>query len=336
MNRQAQTGFTLVELLIVIGILGMLMQLLLPAVEMARESARRTQCINNLRQLGVGVMQHTNVQEHYPSNGWGWNWVGDPDHGYGKDQPGGWIFNTLDYLEQGHLRALGRGLTQEAKVEAMKKMISTPIPNYICPSRRLPRAYEVSAEVTHGEFKFTVEKAARSDYVINVGHEGWPEANGHNKTKFGWQPANMKEALDPKFFWFITTGFTGVSFGRSQVRPEQITDGTTHTYLIGEKFIQPDHYKNGRSGGDNETMYTGFNNDNGRTAEGLPLRDTNEVGELPLSGANQFGSAHPSTWQIILCDGSVHSLSYDIDIEVHRRLANRSDGEVVSIGRDSL
>ena len=97
-------GFTLVELLVVIAIIGILIALLLPAVQAAREASRAASCRNHLKQMGLAALNVESAHGHFPSGGWGWEWAGDPDGGFGDRQPGGWYYNVLAYLELSSVR----------------------------------------------------------------------------------------------------------------------------------------------------------------------------------------------------------------------------------------
>ncbi len=130
-------GFTVVELLVTISIIGVLMALLLPAVQYAREAARRTQCKNNLKQLSHAIMLHESSYQFLPSDGWGYRWIGEPDRGTGVNQPGGWIYQILPYIERNDLRQMGSGLPGPQREQVLADLSQRGTPVARCPYDRL-------------------------------------------------------------------------------------------------------------------------------------------------------------------------------------------------------
>jgi prepilin-type N-terminal cleavage/methylation domain-containing protein/prepilin-type processing-associated H-X9-DG protein len=320
-GQRCAKGFTLVELLVVIAIIAILIGLLLPAVQSAREAARRTQCTNNLKQLGLGCMTLENSYKQLPGGGWGWAWVGDPDQGNDKKQPGGWAFNIMPYIEQSAIYKQGKGKTFAEKQAINKIMVSQPVVTFNCPSRReskpYPNNWDSSGHYT-GVNVNPSEVCVRNDYAGNAGSEGVPHGGGYGDMQSGINDTSAPPDRD------------GIFFERSMVTIQMIRDGTTNTIMVGEKYLNPVNYATGMDGADNENSFTGNNNDNNRSA-GLnypPLRDTNGLGLT-----EQFGSAHSAGLNIALCDGSVRAVSYSIDTETWRRLGNRRDGETVNQGK---
>lgn len=330
MTRNAfpkRAAISLVEVLIVIAIIGILLQLILPAIEASREAARRTACQNNLYQIALGVQQHELAHGHYPTGGWGWQWVGDPDRGYGQAQPGGWIFNVLGFVEQGQVRSMGSRKSGMPRSEAIVQRCATPIRIFVCPDRRLAKAWPMadprSVLVTKDENALPITEVARSDYAINTGDFGRGQL-------VDFIPETLAEGDDPEHQWYDVSQFTGISYGRSMIRHQDVTDGTSSTYLVGEKFLATNDYTTGLHYGDNESMYSGFDNDSGRSAEFEPWQDR---WRPPDAGRERFGSAHPAGWNAAFCDGSLKVMSYDIDLEVHKKLGNRADGQVVDLSK---
>ena len=314
-DRRSRHGFTLVELLVVITIIGILIALLLPAVQAAREAARRMQCSNHLKQIALACLNHEQQNRHYPTGGWGSLWCGDPDRGASRNQPGGWVYNILPYLEQSSLHQLGRGKNEAEKRASSAERVQTPLSVMNCPTRRAATLYRNTAQVYECD---PVDAAARTDYAVNAGDQSDPEpAQG---------PSSLSEGTNPAYNWPNASEFTGVCFQRSQVRAADISDGLSNTYLVGEKFLRPDRYDTGECGGDNENMYTGVNNDQTRVTNKAFNLAADQSGPLWENNRHAFGSAHSTGFYMALCDGSVHFVRYSIDLETHRRLGNRKDG----------
>ena len=169
--RRLRAGFTLIELLVVVAIIAILLALLLPAVQAARESARRAHCKNNLKQIATAMIHHHEKLDRFPFGGWGPHWIGEPERGTRDDQPGGWIFNVLDYMEQGTVRDAGSGLSGVAREQAIALRLQTPLSRFSCPSRRRMETYmDVSGtEYRTASGSLTIPSAARSDYAANSG-----------------------------------------------------------------------------------------------------------------------------------------------------------------------
>lgn len=313
-HSRIASGFTLVELLVVIAIIGILVALLLPAIQAAREAARRSQCVNNLKQLGLAVATHSDTFRRLPSGGWGPYWVGDPDRGTGASQPGSWVYNLLGFMEESNLRQIGKGLTGGAKRAAVAKVVMTPLSTLNCPSRRNSTAYPAPPSPLFNSDP--VELAARTDYAASGGHNWATMCCGTVD-----YPDSYETADNPSF-WRKRVR-TGVIYQHSEVKLTQITDGLSSSYLIGEKSLNPDRYEDGLDIGDNENMYQGDDIDSIRAASRALTPRQDQPGQTSTYG---FGSIHPGGLNFVFCDGSVQLVSYDIDGEIHQRLGTRDDG----------
>lgn len=339
-------GFTLVELLVVIAIVGILIALLLPAVQSAREAARRSQCNNQLKQIGLAVLLYEDANQFVPSGGWGYFWTGDPDRGAGVSQPGGWSFSLLNYLEETAVFEIGQGLSTAEKEQALVQLKTTPLPMFYCPSRRAPElSYgpEVSLNVTATPGNYV----AKTDYAGNGGSmapvESFTEIGGRGPTQdcndsypvCDWH-GNTKEEIRRT---------DGMFAPRFPVTMRQVTDGMSKTALIAEKYLRYDLYGNSSSEvntcADNNSPYQGYDWDTIRWVhsasgrEDLPANPLQTwCSYLPQNDSFEdfyhcnvrFGSNHPGTFQVVFCDGSVHAIPFDVDMETLELQFRRNDG----------
>lgn len=330
-KQPSRDAFTLVELLVVIAIIGILVALLLPAVQAARETARRTQCTNQLKQISIAWHNHEGTHRHYPAGGFGWDWIGDPDRGFGVDQPGGWAYNILPFMEEQQVHDLGKGygFDDAQKFLELSTLVETPLGAYYCPSRRAPRAYSLGTGYSTANARgHTI--TAKSDYAASVG-------NSRREADDGWGPSRqaVKDAAPGRIFGspYEAPGkrheFNGVQMLQSEIKLAQVTDGTSHTYMVGEKYLNPDYYEGmpnrDAETGDNECVYSGFNRDICRSTYNPPQQDT-----PGFRADHEFGGPHPGGFLMSYCDGSVRLIDYSIDPRTHSLLGNRKDGEVIN------
>jgi prepilin-type N-terminal cleavage/methylation domain-containing protein len=333
LKRRNRRGLTLVELLIVIAIISILIQLTLPAIQASRESARQSVCQNNLRQLGIATQIHLGAQRHFPTGGWTSVYVGDPNRGYGKKQPGGWCYNVLPFTENQHLHEMGKGQNEIERRAAAAEMFATPVPLFVCPSRRLAYPWRFNRTLFNS---FKPEVAGRSDYAACMGNLQPSDQRGPGPTSYE-EAAHWIDGDDRLTQW-VGWSQNGVAFQRSEVTPQMVTDGLSKTYLIGEKFLAPKYYEDGRSDGDDQSLYVGFDRDNARSTNSLhpPLPDADIESDWVEEGDNDrvvtwnFGSAHPSGLNMATCDGAVELIAYEIDPAIYVERGSR-DGSARSV-----
>ena len=344
--RQGRVGFTLVELLVTIAIIGALVALLLPAVQSAREAARRVQCTNNLKNLTLGILNHESSVGRLPSSGWYGSWTGDPDRGSGADQPGGWLYVTLPYLEQQLLHAAGLGQTGEARFEALANRDATPLVVMNCPSRRTggPYANPITAasagfrprsgDGLGGSSGYDADRRAHGDYAISVGDQTGFDQHCQviSDREYGAPPA---PSFPPP-----SSDFNGITYCGNAVALRQIGDGLSHTLCLGERWVPPASYEVDLHWlADDWSMYSSFQDDlvrstyyDGTTPTHVPRRDEDDVSDLYENSIDEtgprelFGSAHPAGCLISRCDGSVVLLPFEVDAEAFRQLGHRDDG----------
>ena len=326
-SRKKNAAFTLVELLVVIAILGILMALLLPAVNSVRESMRRTQCKNNLAQLGRAAKSHLTAQGTFPAGGWGWSWLGDPDCGYTVRQPGGWLYNSLPYMGLGMIHNVGKGLTPgqgggapgTAK-QALADLKSAAIPPFYCPTRRRAIAYpanQTSYNIPSGYEPATVGK---TDYAGNGGsnciQEAGPPLSPNCFASFpncNWTNSDATVA-----------GFNGV-FGELARLPRFPREKATY-FSRGRNTSIPTTTPRERV----PATTTAREGNGAGITRWSSTTGANGGFQRDMKGNTQqydFGSAHAAGFDVVFCDGHAELLSWSLDGARSCRSRSATDAE---------
>jgi prepilin-type processing-associated H-X9-DG protein/prepilin-type N-terminal cleavage/methylation domain-containing protein len=289
---------TLIELLVAMAILAVLVGLLLPAVQKVREAGGRIQCRNNLRQIGLAVLNHHEAVGHFPKGGaWAWaNWPQTPKSypaSAPHDQALNWHFQILPFVEQG-------AVSRMTDFEAVRR---TPIPIYGCPSRR------------------PVARCAVQDNRVLADYAAATPANSPDDWPRFWQGENFATPVNAWYDGVIV---------RAHVAPARVTaamirDGLSNTMVIGEKWVSNLTYQTG-SWHDDCGWADGWDPDVIRFTMMAPIPDTNTTGS-----GYEFGSAHPGGINAVFADGSVRGIRYSISPELFNRLGHRADGQTVTI-----
>ena len=360
---QKKDGFTLVELLVVIAIIGVLVALLLPAIQAAREAARRTQCTNQVKQMMTAMLNHESAKKAFPSGGIEpWPNIQDYLNGpggapYGPENQGlGWAFQILPYIE---------GQAQHSiKTQVELDNVSLPMVN--CPSRR-PPTRNFTVNVTPPEAPYLIDYAVAAPYPSNS-FKGFPPSRDpltapwYRIATGGVDPAGCNEQPiwgngnvgdrpvhadsiktgggSPESQYVNWYGFWGVVVRSNLIVKggkkyetgfytpisfNQIEDGSSNTFVLAEKRLEPSKYD-----GD-------WHDDRGWSGgwDADAIRSTictmgTDVDNNPGNVGLQFGSAHTSGMNAGFADGSVRFLSYDLDRYLFNCLAHRSDGETIN------
>lgn len=322
-NLKTRRAFTLVELLVVIAIIGVLIALLLPAVQQAREAARRMQCSNNLKQLALGAHNFQDTYGYLPGGARDGHTIYDWNCCNSRHSSGwSWMYQLTPYIEQTAIYQLGKSGDSSSNVAntTNSKVAATFSPVFNCPSRR-------GIEPISGSY--------RADYAANGGESSSPNA--------------------------LTTGPAGVirqteSSGWKNTI-ERIRDGSSNTFMFGEKALHPSSW--GSDGGDNEPWHNaGWDQDIVRygaliysgTQYGVPPIPDSKCTHKDASGKWQFdpsvphantwftsqwhtyfGSAHPGVALFVMADGSVHNIPFTINANTMRCLSMADDGQPVEL-----
>jgi len=351
--RQCHRGFTLIELLVVIAIIAILIALLLPAVQQAREAARRTKCKSNLKQLGLALHNYHDVHGVFPAGYYSFpTRDGSGPSGANIDPetwdaaPGwGWGAMLLPFLEQGNLED-AIDFRQPIWAAANADAVTTKLEVFLCPSS------------SGGDEEFVVQdesgnplviggsqvRLARSNYVASHGQEScWGEC-GAARTGIVFTDINTGATKTIAVDGDVSRVADGPFFRNSATRFRDVTDGTSNTIFLGEHSskLSDKTWVGVVPGAFTHPRFTSPENGPDAAATLTLVHAGPSGGELDITGfpiihpvnfptfhVGQMFSEHPGGGHIGMGDGSVRFVSENIDLLLFARLSSMGEGEVI-------
>jgi prepilin-type N-terminal cleavage/methylation domain-containing protein/prepilin-type processing-associated H-X9-DG protein len=318
LRRAKHSGFTLIELLVVIAIIAVLIGLLLPAVQKVREAANRMSCENNLKQLGLAIHNYHDSFGRFP-----------PAR-VGRDAYASWPVLVAPYIEAQNFSNLW-DVPKVFQQQTNPLARTTTLKVFFCPTRRGPMTSPPDQNGVSGEDGNGHLEGACGDYACCDG-----DGKDRN-TKHANGAMITPKVLNPRIGDDDNNPYPRpiLSF-QSRTAFADVTDGLSNTLLVGEKHVRIGHL--GESVDGDMAYYSGYLYTTAQRSAGRYKDSAGHWQNKPImkpdDAASQvrFGSWHPGVCNFVFCDGSVHSLPVNIDIEVLRRLAVRNDGDVIDSG----
>jgi prepilin-type N-terminal cleavage/methylation domain-containing protein len=284
-------AFTFIELVVVIAIIAILVALLLPAVQKVRDASARSQCSNNLKQIGQGFHYHHQIQGYFPHAGQKWDCPRTEANGLpasGVSQDWGWAYQILPYIEQ-------ENAWKASAANARKALV----PIYFCPARREP---------------MQVQGQGMIDYAGISGSTTYYAAN---------PPAPRQNGIVVQ----VRYGDTGEPYN-DPVRTRDVTDGLANTLMVADKRLNVGLLGQAQLD-DSDGYWSGFAQEVIRYAGSAPLPDPN-TRNPEVFGDFRAGSSHTGLFQGVLADGSIRTFTYDIElVGVFQPLCQRNDGKIL-------
>ncbi len=332
MQRRIRGGFTLVELLVVIAIIGILVALLLPAIQAAREAARRSQCVNNLKQIGIATHLYHDTRKAIPPSRI------DCNHGT-------WAAELWPYLEEGSVAA--QYDKEQSYYAQPLQVIQAQVSVYLCPTRRAPP--QISVDGKEGDYRQGVSHpGALSDYAacIGDGHDyvgdgGGDDSSGvdpsNDKTKpngaFRSAPATAGKCYGAAAYQTLVGGYTPV------LKFKNVVDGLSKTIFIGEKHVPERDTDGGSCFGKKSRCRDNsvYNPDNHRShsrygSDLSPIATSKDERADINDPYSQFGSWHPGICHFLFGDGGARAVTNTLDTITLGELCNIKDGSVIDFG----